>query len=161
MPTKLIAGCLLTVLCYAGGREYVGVLKKRLRMAEKYGRFAEDLASAVSFSRKSVRAYCCSASSLPGLGEWIRQSPEMSLSDACRAYRTSEKTESYCAERLTEAISLAESSSDAEHISRAFLEASEQIKGYLRELKEEYDGKMKIAPRLSLAAGAFAAVMML
>ena len=161
MPAKLIAGCLLTMLCYAGGREYVLILKGRMKTAEAYGRFAENLASAVTFSRKSVHTYCGSARNLPGLGEWIRQHPEEPLSSACASFRPENDTEKLCAERMKEALLLSESSSDAEHIGRAFRAAAEEIRALLLEMKEEYGSKIRLAPRLALAMGAFTAVIML
>lgn len=137
------------------------ILKRRIKTAEAYGRFAEDLASAVTFSRKSVHAYCASARDLPGLGEWIRRHPEESLSASCLSFHPENDTEKQCAERMKEALMLSENSSDAEHIGRAFRAAAEADKRLLLEMKEEYGSKMQLAPRLALAAGAFAAVIML
>lgn len=163
MIFKILICCLISFYAWCVGKKYAETMNNRVKIIDSYVSLFMAFKSAVLFSGIDIFRFFSKyyAEDLKELCVQITNCNENSFESALEKYECRCKEEEKCVESLKNILACAENSNDSEYVGDFISEQIILLEEYKKIIEEDYRGKVKIAPVVTLVIGLFASVLLI
>jgi len=163
MLIKFISVIILSLCAWFFGKNYSDLLIEKIHIVEEYILFSKELKSAVYFSGKNVYEFFKNnkLKATENFCTFLINNKTIEIMKSIKKFKPINNDEKICVDFLYEPLVFIENSSDTEVIAELLNSASENLLSYKLQIQEEYKGRIKTAPSITLICGLFIALVLI
>ncbi len=163
MLVKIICTITIMICTWFFGISYSQILKDRVKLVDAYVLFLTELKSVITYSGKNIYEYLSENKQkyTKNFCEFLIINKDAGIKKTIKDFKCSNNDEQKCIDLIIDLMSFIESSSDINAIADLIDLSCENIVNYKKQIQEEYKGKIKIAPSISLICGLFIALVLI
>ena len=158
MLLKILGGIFICFGTWFLGKNVSESYRQKIEIIEKYVAFLKNFRSNVTFSGLNIYEFLKKCKEPQNLITYLLEKKD---TIDIKNFKGSCIEEEKCADIISEALSVASTSSDTLAIADFIDEALLKLLQYKKEYLEECYGKIRIAPKIGLIVGMFVAVLIL
>lgn len=155
---RVVISILIILFSLYLGAQKAQQLKQRLVLVEDYRKLICGLESAIRCLKQNMFEFFQNSVFKPPFIQYVIKNREVQIDKAINNYKKLGEEEEII-KIISPALAFAQNSSDITGISGALLHADEMLSVYQKQLKEEFDGKIKTTPYIYILVGVFIAVI--
>ena len=163
MLVKLICTTTIVFCTWFFGISYSQILRDRVKLVDSYVFFLTELKSAITYSGKNIYDFLSENKQkyTRSISEFLILNKDAGIKKTIKDFKCSNNDEQKCVDLISDLMSFIENSSDINVIADLIDLACQNIDNYKKQIQEEYKGKIKIAPSISLICGLFIALVLI